>query len=429
MYTVDNFILGLQKLWPNLSIVQDNDCIKLIQQVYHGFDQETPEDEVAVEITIAELNTAIESIPDSWNIKEQFVYNEGFCEVFIQPERARGPAHRNWDREYHAVHNNNYSFYISKASLQYSVALICACATNDDINITSLFPPKPYFYREHSNSLDDLLQSLRWITVKVNTPVRVSLSEFRRMIHSYLFNVCYNTGLIYSIPEAHSSRQPARRSTRREGQLFPYKQYNQSLVKYYYQGLSSDIPFAQYLAFYHVPEYYFQAVAEDDAFKEIEDFITHPAFSPRKKEDMRRFYNKVRKIMYLQKENDVWDEKVGFLLCLKKYIPDLDVLKSTIIAIDASALDYYKSTEVPFANDGCKINFDATPENIYATIRNRVYSVRNSIVHSKEGERLRYEPFRHDKDLSKEIPLIRAIAEEIIINSSKPIDIRITTDN
>lgn len=174
---------------------------------------------------------------------------------------------------------------------------------------------------------------------------------------------------------------------------------------------------------------FFQAVAEDGAFKEIEDFITHPAFSPRKKEDMRRFYNKIRKIMYTQKENDVWDEKVGFLLCLKKYIPDLDALKSTINAIDSSAIEYYKSTEVSFADDGCKINFDASPENVYANIRNRVYSVRNSIVHSKEGERLKYEPFKHDKDLTKEIPLMRAIAEEIIINSSKPIDIKIPADN
>lgn len=47
-----------------------------------------------------------------------------------------------------------------------------------------------------------------------------------------------------------------------------------------------------------------------------------------------------------------------------------------------------------------------------------------SIVHSKEGEESRYEPFKHDKFLAKEIPLMRAVAEEIIINSATPLEIK-----
>lgn len=34
-----------------------------------------------------------------------------------------------------------------------------------------------------------------------------------------------------------------------------------------------------------------------------------------------------------------------------------------------------------------------------------------------------YTPFKHDKELKKEIPLIRAVAELVIINSAKPIDL------
>ena len=101
---------------------------------------------------------------------------------------------------------------------------------------------------------------------------------------------------------------------------------------------------------------------------------------------------------------------------------DLETLKSTINAIDSTAIDYYKNEKVPFASEGGTINFEDSQDAVYATIRNRVYSVRNAIVHSKEGERLRYEPFKHDKDLLKEIPLIRAIAEEIIVNSAKRLE-------
>ena len=125
-----------------------------------------------------------------------------------------------------------------------------------------------------------------------------------------------------------------------------------------------------------------------------------------------------------QREDGVWDEKTGLLLCLKKYVPDIESLKNSILSIDPSAVEYYENHNVPFADEGCTVNFRESSDAIYAVIRNRVYSVRNAIVHSKEGERLRYEPFKNDKDLSKEIPLIRAVAEEIIINSAKNMDMK-----
>lgn len=108
-------------------------------------------------------------------------------------------------------------------------------------------------------------------------------------------------------------------------------------------------------------------------------------------------------------------------MCLKQYVPDISKLVQTISNLDTSAINYYSNTDVPFAVEGKAINFTLTSEEVYPVLRNRVYSVRNAIVHSKEGEKLRYEPFIHDKTLTKEIPLIRAIAEEIIINSAKPL--------
>lgn len=123
-----------------------------------------------------------------------------------------------------------------------------------------------------------------------------------------------------------------------------------------------------------------------------------------------------------QKEDGLWEEKTGLLLCLKKYVKDLDTLRNAIMEIDPTAIEYYEKVPVPFASDGVTINFSDSQEAVYATIRNRIYSVRNAIVHSKEGEKLRYEPFKHDKELLRELPLIRAVAEEIIINSAKKLE-------
>lgn len=56
----------------------------------------------------------------------------------------------------------------------------------------------------------------------------------------------------------------------------------------------------------------------------------------------------------------------------------------------------------------------------------RIYKTRNSLVHSKSNDgRLKdrgiYESFSDSVELSKEIPLMRFIAEEIIINSATSI--------
>ena len=117
-------------------------------------------------------------------------------------------------------------------------------------------------------------------------------------------------------------------------------------------------------------------------------------------------------------------------LCLEKYVPSIERLKDKIETLDQTAVSYYKENPVAFAEfngkqsaDSLRIDFNNNDRDVYQAVCNRVYLVRNAIAHSKEGEYLRYEPFRHDKELKKEMPLIRAIAEEIIINSSEQLNV------
>lgn len=59
-------------------------------------------------------------------------------------------------------------------------------------------------------------------------------------------------------------------------------------------------------------------------------------------------------------------------------------------------------------------------QGVYTKIRDRVYNTRNSLVHSKSGKNFqRYRPYKDESQLQLEIPLVQAIAELIIINSSK----------
>ncbi|EMS73466.1 hypothetical protein [Ruminiclostridium cellobioparum] len=424
MFTTENFIRGLQNAFHNIQvIVNENKLLISRFAMDGGFAQ--GQNELLGEIPLTEIQAVVDDVTNGTTFNDYILYKKVGFEVAIKAQdRMKIPSYRFFDRDQFLVSEHNYELLITKASSQYIIALMCFSSSHSDINLD--LPP---LYRTMMRdgifkSLEELSDLFRIMTAKIAAPVECSLSEFKRMLQSYLFNISYNRNIVFSVVDLSENRQPMRRSVRRGGQLFPYKSYNAELVKYYYQGASTDIPFTQYLAFYHVAEFFFQTIAEQEAFQEIESFITRPSFSPYKKEDIRLFYNKIKKKMRDQREDGVWDEKTGLLLCLKKFIPNVEVLKNAIHAIDSSAIDYYKNNNVLFADEGKIINFDDISDVIYVAIRNRVYSVRNAIVHSKEGEKLRYEPFKHDKDLSKEIPLIRAIAEEIIINSAKPMEIK-----
>jgi len=98
---------------------------------------------------------------------------------------------------------------------------------------------------------------------------------------------------------------------------------------------------------------------------------------------------------------------------------ELDSVGNKLFEYDPTLLEYYKSNMVPFSN-GDQVNFNESDvDNIYRKLALRIYKTRNSIVHSKEINKPTFRPFKDDKDLLKEIPLIRFVAEEIIINSAE----------
>ena len=130
--------------------------------------------------------------------------------------------------------------------------------------------------------MDDLVEAIHILTVKIEAPIEHSQHEMNKIMQTYLFNIAYNRDMVFTLTNFKDDIR-RRKYSRRDGQLFPYKAYNNELTTYYYQGVSTDIPFTQYLAFYHVAEYFFQTIAEQDAFQEIEEYITRPSFSPHKK--------------------------------------------------------------------------------------------------------------------------------------------------
>ena len=86
-----------------------------------------------------------------------------------------------------------------------------------------------------------------------------------------------------------------------------------------------------------------------------------------------------------------------------------------------NACDFYNNNSVSFLDKDYKINF-SDEKNVKNKIQKRIYTIRNSIVHNKDSHTLNtYNPYDDEEELRKEIPLIEAVATEIIINTSTTI--------
>lgn len=65
-------------------------------------------------------------------------------------------------------------------------------------------------------------------------------------------------------------------------------------------------------------------------------------------------------------------------------------------------------------------SFDENRDENIKCLARRIYSIRNALVHNKDNNQNNYNPQHHYKSLTKEVPLIRAIASSIIIKSGEP---------
>jgi len=271
---------------------------------------------------------------------------------------------------------------------------------------------------EHLSSRLPYLRTLQISTVSSRT-----LDSLLACVSGFIFQVSYNTStplieirfLEQFLRSAHL--ESIRRSSVEEMEP-PRRTYIPDLVYHYQMGLASDSPPLQFLSYYHVAEHFFEAVYTDDMINSVVSTLTGPSFSYRRRHDIMALIKSIRQKVRTVSERDVYNEEESLRLVIKQYV-NLPRLKAALIALDASLPDYYRTTQVGFAEAAiCDFN-EGDHEKLAKRIAARVYKTRNAIVHSKDGGKGKYVPFHHDRELLREVPLLRFIAEEVIINSSK----------
>ena len=286
-----------------------------------------------------------------------------------------------------------------------------------------------YVESQEENLFDILRKVIRVsLSVCVETKESKKRQYYQNCLRSFVFSFEYNFDQpikVVSGQEDMGFRRPFRRLRRTnniEELMVPSVQYKQELTEQYDMAVSSNDPFVQYIGFYHVIEHFYDEVYSQHIVEEVQNEIQRPDFSIKRKKDI---LGLVKKINTRARAGEIWrvSEQDALKMTLETYV-DIDELRNSLEHIDTRLMPFYRDNTVVFSKgkavDLCGPDVDA----IFKNLSHRIYQTRNSLVHAKSNEyqlkeKGMYRQIRDRKNLENEIPLIRVIAEIIIIKSAK----------
>lgn len=201
----------------------------------------------------------------------------------------------------------------------------------------------------------------------------------------------------------------------------PYSVYNPELVRYYLDGLSSGSPSSQFLSYYHILEFFYSKISKLEIKEQLQEMLINPRFSPRNETSVEEIIRVVSKF-YVSDSMTSKNEQTTLGLVLRRFIPERSLLESAIITQHGlRMISYYKKTKPCFTKEvGSLVNLESDDTGFHGSLQNRIYAIRNAIVHSKDAKHMsRYIPYDHDGILEYEIPLIKCVAELVIQRSAE----------
>ena len=363
---------------------------------------------------------------DDKKFKETSLYNENSYETLLNSlNNSRYFRSRHADEPVTIVDSENgITYEFSRASNHFVFFILNQLKNVEPTNIVRLNIQLRF---RHVNGIEKEFikrfnASTGFKTLKINSNEKMKLKTYENLATSFLFTLSYNLDMsIIELKSLDEFLMPQRDYGRERNPLDkinpPHRRYIPDLVYYYQMALASETVSLKFLSFYHIIEYFFEKVYNDDLLFTVKEKLTAPDFSYKKDKEITKLIKIIQNKTKIRSDTLTFDEKEALKLVLEKYV-SLDQLKDNLKDYDSKLIDYYKTKEVSFSH-GNKIDFNSSEENTYKNISSRVYQTRNSIVHSKEGDKPKYIPYQHEKQLLHEIPLIKIISEEIIIRSSE----------
>ncbi|WP_145525067.1 hypothetical protein [Yersinia rohdei] len=187
----------------------------------------------------------------------------------------------------------------------------------------------------------------------------------------------------------------------------PLGNYDENLVNYYKVAVSSQFPSQSFLSYYHILEYNFLSVSEEELQSKLRANIQSTHFSG-SSTDIESIINVVKK------HNDKSDEKDMLIRVLKKYV-DSDELKEFIENFEKAENDKFYTKGRRIFGENLSINIKN--EHMVQNTAHVLKHIRNALVHSSDKYNREdcHIPLTESEELvSYYIPLVRFLAEKII---------------
>jgi hypothetical protein len=408
---------------------------KIRFRLKHGRDAEEGPPLPLISTTQTHIESALERLAEKEALDEIGICDESHYEILVKQE-APYPLYRSrvgrGDFDIND-HENQVTYRICRPSDE--LLLLIIYKLSHLAPLTASLGRYPLGHRlsrrrereETELKAFDMLRqaSPQLLTLRIVSQEKRTSREFEQFANSLFFQLSYN--LDTALVPQRSLDELVRRG--RIGQLrqvgvdevaAPKLTYTPDLVYHYQLAVAADNPPLEYLSLYHIAEHFFKTVFEEDLLERVQDMLVQPGFSSKRRGDISKVIKEVKNSVLVQHEEVVFSEQQALILTLHRYGVEPGDLVEQLREYDETLIDYYRKEEVVFCHgDRVHLEGDDKSEVLRALAR-RIYKTRNAIVHSKEGEKGRYIPFQHDRVLAKELPLLRFVAEAIILSDSRP---------
>lgn len=363
-------------------------------------------------ITESEITQYIKCKPKISKLTETQLFMPGYYEHAIQFERL-GPRGTDVPVSLES-HDRQIKIQINKPSSLFCLTLTDTDKFNKDLR--RFWMHRSFFISTDERAPVSIRELFDLHTIQISAPLDMPLGRAPNLMHELAeaaaFHFTYGSGIPVSFTKSWArtrywiGRKPS------EQVQFPLRTYNSELVGYYNLAHASDSLFLGYLALYKILEYFYTSASENALHEKVKEHIVSPDFSHTKTKKLRDLVRLIRKF------DTRLDEFSALKLVLAEYFDESE-LRQWIENYEAANSPHFTVDKVVF-NNSTKI--DTSDNTIIPNIASRIYTIRNALVHNKEGEISRFVPYTGQEEvLQKEVQILLFLAEQLIIKTGKDI--------
>ncbi len=262
----------------------------------------------------------------------------------------------------------------------------------------------------------------RPITIRVHNinvqNIKTALKHTDPIIDTCLFELSYLKNLTLTLqdewPRRRARVRPFQFGDRFSENTLPLQKakFNPDIIRFYQRGMSTNDPFIQFLSFYHVLEYYFIEISDEQLYSKLSRRLNDPRFATTS-----NYLDRLIQDTLTHKQET--DETKMLKDVLERFVDQTELFEFIKAYEEYQDVSLYTKQQTLF---GDKNKVELRTGHIYGNLAKRIKIIRNALVHSSDRyeRKQRYIPTtKSELIISKEIPMMKFLAEKVIIGSAK----------